>query len=242
MLNRLKKLLFIVKQKIFNVISSFLLLDSSQASHSSGCFTSDSTVQTESGEMRQLDELKIGEKIMSIDATGHTVYSEVIMFLDRDITQTREFVHIKTSGDAEIRVTPAHLLLVWMPHKKQTKYLYADQVEENDYLLVNINNNLEPQRVIEVTAILSKGFIAPLTTEGTVVVDSIAASCYALVDSQSIAHFSFLPFRTMMKLSNFFSSNEPTSSQQNGIHWYPKALSSIKEYIVPSKYLYNINK
>lgn len=216
-----------------------LFLDSSQASHSSGCFASDSTVQTETGEIRRLSQLKVGEKILSVNTDGETVFSEVIMFLDRDVNQTREFVQIKANGGATIRTTPAHLLPVWKPHQHETKYLYADQVEENDFLLVNVNNNLEPQRVTEVRAVLSRGFIAPLTREGTVIVDSIAASCYALVNSQSLAHISFMPFRTLKTISNWFSSSPTTTSEnQNGINWYAKSLYNIKDFIVPEKYIY----
>lgn len=225
-----------------------LFVDSTQASHSSGCFASDGTVQTESGEMISLKDLQVGDRVLSINSEGATIFSDVIMFLDRELNQTREFVQIKTDGGAELRVTPAHLVPVWKPQQHETKYLYADQVEENDFLLVNVNNNLEPQRVTEVRAVLARGFIAPLTSEGTVVVNSIAASCYALVNSQSLAHISFMPFRTVKTLSNWFSSSEPppqqlvrttTNSQQNGIHWYAKALYTLKDYVLPGNYLYN---
>lgn len=198
--------------------------------------------------MRQLKDLQIGERVMSVNSYGETVFSEVIMFLDREPNQTREFVQIRTDGGAELRVTPAHLVPVWKPQQNETKYLYADQVEENDFLLVNVNNNLEPQRVTEVRAILARGFIAPLTREGTVVVNSVAASCYALVNSQSLAHISFLPFRTVKSISNFFSFFSPSSStslralsrnSQSGIHWYANALYKLKDYVLPNNYLYD---
>lgn len=177
---------------------------------------------------------------MSVNDKGETTFSEVIMFLDRDVNQTREFVQIKTSSGATIRTTPAHLLPVWKPHRHETKYLYADQVEESDFLLVNVNNNLEPQRVTEVSAVRSRGFIAPLTREGTVVVDSIAASCYALVNSQSLAHISFMPFRTIKTVSSWFSPTaKPVESRQNGINWYAKTLYSIKDYVLPKSVVYD---
>lgn len=113
-------------------------------------------------------------------------------------------------------------------------------MEENDFLLVNVNNNLEPQRVTEVRAVLSRGFIAPLTREGTVVVDSVAASCYALVNSQSLAHISFMPFRTMKTISNWFSKPTKLSeSNQKGLNWYAKTLYNIKDFVVPKDYVYN---
>lgn len=218
----------------------FSILDSSQASHSSGCFSLDSTVQTEKGEVKSLNELNIGERILSVNSNGEAIYSDVIMFLDREVNQTREFVQIRTGGGAVMRVTPAHLLPVWKPQQHETKYLYADQVEENDFLLVNVKNNLEPQRVTEIRAVLSRGFIAPLTREGTIVVNSIAASCYALVNSQSLAHISFMPFRTMKTISNWFSNSNSISNDKNqlGIHWYAKALYQVKDFVLPDKYLY----
>lgn len=180
-------------------------------------------------------------------SNGEVIFSEVIMFLDRNINETREFVQIKTSGGATIRTTASHLLPVWKPHKHETKYLFADQVEENDFLLVNINNNLEPQRVTEVRATLSKGFIAPLTREGTIIVDSIAASCYALIDSQFLAHISFMPYRTIKSISNLLGSslsssiskeNDESRNKQNGINWYANALYHIKDYVLPKSYIY----
>jgi hedgehog len=194
-------------------------------------------VQTESGEVRQLRHLKVGEHVLSVNSKGETVFSEVVMFLDRDVNQTREFVQIKTAGGAVLRVTPAHLLPVWKP-QLETKYHFADEVEENDFLLVNVNNNLEPQRVTEVRAVLAKGFIAPLTREGTVIVDSVAASCYALVNSQSLAHLSFLPFRTIKTLSNWFGGSKTVESKQLGIHSYAKALYKVKDYVLPNEYVY----
>lgn len=218
----------------------FFFPDSSQASHTSGCFTANSTVQTSTGIKRRLDELKVGEQILSIDTSGNTQYSEVLMFLDRDTNQQREFVQITTDGGATITVTPAHLVMVWQPSMKITNYMYAEKVEEDHFMLVNINGTLEPRRVTLVSAILSRGVFAPLTREGTVIVDSIAASCYALVDSQSIAHWSFMPYRFINKITHWLSQeDEPAIPRRSGIHWYAQFLYSIKDYVLPSSMQYH---
>ncbi|XP_055587049.1 protein hedgehog [Uranotaenia lowii] len=217
--------------------------DSSQSNHASGCFTGDSTVQTESGDRRRLSELKVGEKVLSVDSSGNTVFSEVIMFMDRETRQSREFVHIETDGGAQLTVTPAHLVMVWQMHLSETRYLFADRIQEGDYVLVNINNNLEPRKVLRISAKLSQGVYAPLTQEGTVVVDSIAASCYALIDSQTVAHLSFVPYRLVQKLFNLFKFSNDNNSlslpRHEGIHWYAKSLFAIKDYILPSNWLYH---
>ena len=191
-----------------------------------------------------MHDLQIGERVLSVDASGNTVYSEVMMFLDRETNQTREFVHIRTDGGATLTVTPAHLIMVWLPTIRETKYLFADKIQEGDYLLVNINNNLEPRKVVSISAKMSRGVYAPLTREGTVVVDTIAASCYALIDSQTLAHLSFLPYRTVEKLINLFnfsSKNKNSFSlpKTYGVHWYAKSLYSIKDYVLPASWIYH---
>lgn len=171
---------------------------------------------------------------------GDAVYSEVLMFLDRNEHETREFVKITTDGGATISVTPAHLLMVWKATLKQTKFIFAEQVEEDDFVLVNINSSLEPRRVINISSELSKGVYAPLTREGTIIVNSITASCYALVDSQSIAHWSFMPVRAYNLVKHYLvdESSPKTSSIQNGVHWYAKTLYTIKDYLLPSDWIY----
>jgi len=198
-------------------------------------------VQTEKDGEKLISDLKIGDRVQSVNSNGEMVFSEVIMFLDRDVNQTQEFVEIKTNGGATLRITSAHLLPVWKPHTRETKYRFADQVKENDFLLVNVDNNLEPQRVTDVRTVLLKGFIAPLTREGTIVVNSVAASCYALLDGQSLAHFSFMPFRVMKTIKNWFSNDYDVNrkgSKQKGIHWYANVLCKVKDYLLPDHYFY----
>lgn len=204
-----------------------------------GCFTGDSTVLLSTGQRKRLVELEIGEQVQSIDAKGNVIFSEVIAFLDRNINQTREFVRLETEDGQHLSVTPAHLVMVWQPHVQTVQYLFADKIQEGDYLLVSVNNNLVPKKVVHVTVLLSQGIIAPLTAAGTVVVDKVAASCYALVESQSVAHWSFMPFRLAKSLWHLFVSNTKASpSHQNGIHWYAKALYSIKDVFLPENWLH----
>lgn len=220
---------------------SLLLTDSSQNSHSSGCFTASSTVQTSTGERRKLSDLQLGEKVLSMDAAGNAVYSEVIMFMDRDEKQSREFVRLETVGGASITATPGHLLLVWKKYEELSqRYMFAEKVEEGDFLLVNINGTLVPRQVLRVSAELHNGVYAPLTREGTIVVNDVTASCYAMVESQSIAHWSFMPARWASSVSSWFKPADamPETSRQTGIHWYAKSLYSIKDYFLPSDWIY----
>ncbi|XP_059610689.1 protein hedgehog [Phlebotomus argentipes] len=214
--------------------------DSSQASYTSGCFTASSTVVTQSGERRRLADLRIGERVLSIDSeSGRPVFSEVMLFLDRNADEERQFMQIEAEAGTHLTVTPSHLLMS-VNSVGRRSFVFADRVEEGDLLLVAVNGTtLVPRRVTRVSVTLSRGVFAPLTRAGTIIVDSVAASCYALVDSQAVAHWSFLPVRAAKTISRWFSpAQEPEASRQNGIHWYAKALYAIKDYMLPAKLLH----
>lgn len=238
---------------------SHLRTDSSETTHSNGCFSANSTVLTSGGERRRLADLQPGESVLSMDTAGRPVYSEVLMFMDRDTNQQREFVRIDTDGGAHITVTPGHLLYVWKRATAETAYMYADRVEEGDHLLVvGADGQLEPRAVRRISAERHRGVFAPLTREGTIVVDGVTASCYAMVDSQRIAHWSFGPvraWRTVQRWLDFSRGRkeeevvrsaraatvavaEGVQEQQTGMHWYARALFSIKDLFLPSSWIY----
>lgn len=194
-----------------------------------------------------LSELKVGEKVLSMDSNGNTIFSEVLLFLDRNEQQTREFVRIETDGGAVLTVTAQHLVLVWHMDKQSTDYKFAEHIEEGDFVLINRNQTLEPRKVIKISNELNKGVYAPLTYEGTIIVNSVTASCYALVEKHNLAHMSFMPMRVLHSIQHLFgggnsddikakSLNTNEIQRPTGIHWYAKALNNIKDNYLPSSW------
>ncbi|ALC45814.1 hh [Drosophila busckii] len=228
--------------------------DSSPAiSHVHGCFTPKSTARLESGIDKPLDELVIGDRVLSMDSKGQAVYSDIILFMDRNLQQEETFVQLHTAGGAVLTVTPAHLITVWHPEQQTLDFVFADRVELQTFVLVyDARGELRPQRVLRVSSERSRGVVAPLTREGTIVVNSVAASCYALVNSQSLAHWGFIPMRLWYTLQSWMpakhqlrtptaststpvgkATNTSTAQLQNGLHWYADALYTIKDYVLP---------
>lgn len=202
-------------------------------------------MQTSDGSILRLEELRIGDRVLALDTTGRFTYSEVILFLDRNPEQRREFLHLRTASGRTLTVTPSHLLLV-VSNTSDTYRLqavFADRVRPGDRIL--IHNRLEPEIdiVISTEAILKQGVYAPLTAEGTIVVDGIVASCYAVVDSQWIAQWSYAPFRIYASFVRFFSKSVTSARSANqvpvGVHWYASILYTIAEYVLPNSMLYN---
>jgi hypothetical protein len=116
------------------------------------------------------------------------------------------------------------------------------------------------EKVVSAVPVLgTTGFYAPLTSVGTVVVDDVVASCYAVVEDQYLAHWAFWPVRSYYGVKNWFfpptasnstprtldnsaqNSTETTvdpSPSSSGIHWYAKMLYSLAEYLLPERMLY----
>ncbi|KAH8381784.1 hypothetical protein KR009_000209 [Drosophila setifemur] len=224
--------------------------DSSISSHMHGCFTPESTALLESGQTKPLGELSIGDRVLSMSTNGQAVFSEVILFMDRNLEQMQNFVQLHTDGGAVLTVTPAHLVSVWQPEHQELTFVFADRVEEHNQVLVRDakTGELRPQKVIRVGSVRSKGVVAPLTREGTIVVNSVAASCYAVINSQSLAHWGLGPMRLLSTMEAWLPSKDKLRSsatnprtldgaeRQNGIHWYARALYKIKDYVLPQSW------
>lgn len=112
------------------------------------------------------------------------------------------------------------------------------------------SKRLVARRVVSVTVARSRGVFAPLTREGTVVVDGTLASCYAVIDSHAVAHWAFIPVRAYKTISKFLGSklydddvigeSNTVVTSSTGVHWYPRTLYAVSHYLLPSSWLYGL--
>lgn len=206
----------------------------SEAAHpskSGGCFSANSTVMMSDGSRKRLSELQIGDTVLSVNsASGELEFSPVILFLDRQPTEVRQFYSLLTENGHSLTLTPEHLIFSHFAEdasQAEFEAVYAKDVQEGDFVLVSTGKGqLEKVRVTQVEMRVLTGVYAPLTSAGNLVVDNVVASCYAVVDSQNIAHAAFAPLRWA---SHLYTTNEITT----GIHWYARALYSIAEAVMP---------
>ncbi|KAF6206420.1 hypothetical protein GE061_017653 [Apolygus lucorum] len=239
--------------------------ESSQGARTGGCFTNEGTVTVESGGRKKLSDVRLGDRVLSYDTgSDKLVYSEVIMFLDRDTTDRKQFLRLGLSGGQVLTVTPQHLVMRNKPNgtDQDVEAVFAAHLNPSDQLLVAESNGTKLVRrtLLSSELVLDTGVIAPLTSVGTIVVDDVVASCYAVIESQSIAHFAFAPLRAIKSVEaglgavgRFFASpfsSSPTnatsglatnavSDDVNGVHWYPKTLYFLSNHFIPSYLLYD---
>ena len=248
------------------------LTEKSESGKHGGCFDENSIVYDRKG-AKPIKDLQIGDEILSVGSDGKLQYSEVIMFLDRDQTGERLYYRFETESGSTITTTPSHLLYV---NYKVTNVAnlnqgvtlgrpeFAKDIQVGQYLYIRRENNqIVLERVVKKISGLGRGAFAPLTAAGNLIVNNVTASCYAVIGSQTLAHWSFMPIRWAHlvahfgdSLSGYLLAKSGTSrvrreswnfenflnlsdNQESGIHWYPRLLYSIFKHMIPSQWMYN---
>ena len=181
-----------------------------------------------------MDRLEIGDEILARNSRSQLEYSKVLMFLDLDAFASKLYYFIKTETDAVIALTESHLIYVADRPTDEPDVEFAAYVKTGMYIMVpeqtvigrsgddlvsndipEIVNSLEHKpikdqgafrlvRVVEVKSEMRSGAYAPLTSEGSMIVDGVVVSCYAHMINQNLAHFGFLPVRLFDRLKTFY--------------------------------------
>ncbi|KAK9891733.1 hypothetical protein WA026_016530 [Henosepilachna vigintioctopunctata] len=221
--------------------------ESSQAAKYGGCFSADSTILTSDGIVKKMSELKIGERILSQNpSTLELTFSEVLLFLHYNPEERQQFLKITLKSSRTLFVTPKHLVIM---NSSVESAVFAEDLRVGDKLISNSKNRLEEDVIVNIDQIFLKGVYAPLTTSGTMVVNNILVSCYATVNSQSIAHWAYGPLRLIFNMKDsvhilwLLISRPLTESQSDvrtisepsvGIHWYGRMLFVFAQFFVPT--------
>ncbi|XP_017261909.1 sonic hedgehog protein A [Kryptolebias marmoratus] len=84
-----------------------------------------------------------------------------------------------------------------------------------------------------------EGSFAPVTAQGTLVVDQVLASCYAVIEDHQLAHWALAPVRLAHRASSMlFSSGPRVGAQSDGVHWYSKVLYQLGTWLLDSHALH----
>ncbi|XP_046328142.1 sonic hedgehog protein A-like [Haliotis rufescens] len=225
--------------------------DSSVAIKIGGCFPGYGMVTTQRGTVA-MDHLAVGDMVLGVGSGGQLEFSEVITFLDRNIGETALFYTITTEDGRTITLTAKHLIYVTDSNCTGNVFdssvvVYAETVKPGQFLLYgNHDDNVEylkASRVTMVTSRTERGVYAPLTHSGTIVVDGVVASCYAVINNANIAHLVFAPIRGLYDLSAHAPwltqlSDVVNTPDPKGVHRYAKVLYNFASLFLSRSVLY----
>ena len=202
------------------------------------CFPPYATIRTanSSSPVKTMKELKIGEKVLTVTSEGELVYSPVIAFSEWSPKNKKNFVKLETEHGHVLAVTPVHVVFRNQFGNSSNEAVFASEIKPGDYLLTtdeffsskDEKDTVRMSRVTKTSIIHAVGTYAPVTSEGTLVVDGVATSCYGVVKNHDLIHLFFAPLRLM----NYFFPRV-VGSEQEGTHWYSQFLLNMGEYISP---------
>ncbi|XP_042255660.1 sonic hedgehog protein [Thunnus thynnus] len=214
--------------------------ENSVAAKSGGCFPGSSSVTMQDGSMKAVKDLQPGDKVLAADDHGNPIYTDFIMFIDQDSTTRRLFYVIETDSGQKITLTAAHLLFVGhnsTDAEERRSAIFASEVQRGQKVFVfdDERNRLVPVTVKRIYTQEHEGSFAPVTVQGTVVVDQVLASCYAVIEDHDLAHWALAPVRLAHWVSSLLFSSQPQVSAQNdGVHWYSKILYQLGTWLLDS--------
>ena len=161
-------------------------------------------MSTPGGGKKTLASLVPGERVMALSDAGRVVYSPVILFLHREQQRRSTFLALQTADGHRLVLTPHHLVFLASQYNLrhgEYKARFASRAQKGDYVLIHgSGDQVRPSRIISISVEDGVGIYSPLTQDGTVFVDGVLASTYAVVEDHRLAHWAFGPVRFLFSI------------------------------------------
>ena len=204
--------------------------------------------------------LSIGDRVAALDADGRPVFSPVVAFLDRRPGGADKFFYSLSTADGNtLDLTPSHLIYAAPTNAsidadaedgaavfRRLVPVFARDVVVGQYVYVmngvaGKGGKATPVRVTGVTTVHKSGAYAPMTATGSIVVNGVVASCYAIFENHWLTHVAMAPLRVVYALSASLglgggasaAAAAATAASQDGLHWYSTFLYNFADVFLP---------
>jgi hypothetical protein len=148
-----------------------------------GCFPAEATVRLESGGVKPMQDLAIGDRVQVAGWDGSLRYEDVYMFTHRDRNQSGRAVELALASGHRLTLSPRHFVPVapeggapWASRlvKAANEIAVGDGIWHVDAAGVMLVSS-----VTGVRSGVSIGAFNPLTLSGVIVVDGVVASAHS---------------------------------------------------------------
>lgn len=147
-----------------------------------------------------MESLQVGDRVQVMKGDGSLGISDVCFWAHRDLQASMD-CHKIQAGSACLPASMNHLVPVAISiDEGSVQYRHAKDVQVGDMVFTaKRNDTISKAFVTSVDIETMRGRFAPCTTEGTIVVNGVCASCYSDVPTHLFGHVAVWPMRTLYK-------------------------------------------
>ena len=183
-----------------------------------GCFSGRSVVQMADGSVKNMKDLAIGDELLTAD-NGIIRKARVCCFLHYEPETIATFLQFRLKNGTVLEITHEHMVAAYPKKERLPTFILARNAAVGDCLVEYQNGLTKYEEIVEIASVEEKGVYAPLSTTGTLIVNSCLTSCYAIFESQLLCHLAMLPLITYASVYQVRPSV--------GIHPYCRALKKM---------------
>jgi hypothetical protein len=151
------------------------------------CFPASALVSlydgTESGKQVPISEVNIGDKILSVNpSTGIAEFSDIYFWGHKDPETVGKFYSVTTASGQTIQLSKEHYIYVSEVPGSITDAvpLTPGFLKVGHSLWTYTDGEMTCSPIVSITHVKEKGLYAPFTLNGTVIVNGVYASSYAV--------------------------------------------------------------
>lgn len=160
---------------------------------SKSCFPALSFVQTKVGTQKLMSNLIIGDEVLVFDSEGNLNFEKVYLMSHANKEEIATYIGISTKLGRFLSISPNHLL----PIGKLNNNVPAKQASVGETVF-SVKDGVIISDIIEsITYQKLKGAFCPITMNGSIVVNDVAASCFTTFLNPSLAQTVLCPFKVM---------------------------------------------
>ena len=151
-----------------------------------GCFPGNAKITVmgkgQTKTVKTMEDLQVGNKVLAFDPVKKRfTFSKVFMFNHVNKTDQTEFITLTLDKGQTLSLSPRHILFVLQDDK--IKSVLAQDLSIGQLVQTGQGSS----RIVKIRKEVLKGFYAPITLQGTILVNDVLASCYCEVEDKQFA-------------------------------------------------------